>query len=54
MVVADKYVIALGMADLAADMAKMNIDQKDLFAAAIFKYLGNNTGVMNKYFLRSQ
>jgi prepilin-type N-terminal cleavage/methylation domain-containing protein len=40
--------------DLAADMATMNIDQKDLFAAAMFKYLGNNTGVMNKYFLRSQ
>ena len=40
--------------DLAAEMATLNIDRKDLFAAAMFKYLGNNTGVMNKYFLRSQ
>ena len=38
--------------ELAADMANRDMNQKDLFAAAMFKYLGNNTQVMNKYFLR--
>ena len=38
--------------ELAADMANRSMNQKDLFAAAMFKYLGNNTQVMNKYFLR--
>ena len=37
--------------ELAADMANRSMNEKDLFAAAMFKYLGNNTQVMGEYFL---
>jgi prepilin-type N-terminal cleavage/methylation domain-containing protein len=38
--------------DLAADMESKNIDERDLFTAAMFELLGGKDQIMEKYFFR--